>query len=80
MPPGETTWNYKLHQYYRTIPSVREDLAAILSGGDPDDIDNRLTSDAMRKSGQVGIKPGRLYLRPPAPPPPLDDSPERRGN
>ncbi len=80
MPPGETTWNYKLHQYYRTVATVREDLGAILSGGDPDDIEHRFPSDAMRKAGQVGIKAGRLYLCPPAPPPPTDGIPERRGN
>ncbi len=78
-PPGETDWNYKLHQYYRTIPAIRDDIGALLSGGDPDEIDNRLTSDEMRNAGQVGIKPGRLYLRPAAPPPPRDDAPERRG-
>ena len=80
MPPGETTWNYKLHQYYRTIPAIRDDLGAILSGGDADEIDGRLSSDAMRKAGQVGIKPGRLYLCPPPPAAPADDSPDRRGS
>lgn len=79
-PPGETDWNYKLHQYYRTSPAIREDIAAMLSGGDPDEIENRLTSDEMRNAGQVGIKPGRLYLRPAASPAPADlDNPERRG-
>ncbi len=65
-PPGETTWNYILHQYYRTVPSVREDLGAILSGGDPDQIENRFTSEQMVRSGQPYIQPGRLYVCPPA--------------
>ncbi len=65
-PPGETTWNYILHQYYRTVPAVREDLGAILSGGDPDAIENRWTSEQMVRAGQPYIQPGRLYLCPPA--------------
>lgn len=81
-PPGETDWNYKLHQYYRTNLAVRDDIAAMLSGGDPDQIDNRITSAQMKQAGQVGIQPGRLYLRPAAPAPgpaPDQDVPERRG-
>ena len=83
IPPGESTWNYKLHQYYRTNPAVRDDLGAIFSGGQPDEIDNRIASDALRRSGTPGVKPGRLYLRAAAPPPPGPfadiDVPERRG-
>ncbi len=80
-PPGETTWNYKLHQYYRTIPAIRDDIGAILSGAPPDDIDNRLTAAQMRKAGQASTLPGRLYLRPVfAPAAPADiDNPDRRG-
>ena len=82
-PPGETDWNYKLHQYYRTSPVIRDDIGAMLSGADPNEIGNRLTSDEMREAGQVGIKPGRLYLRPAPAPPPSQfaelDIPERRG-
>ena len=80
IPPGETTWNYKLHQYYRTIPAVRDDLGAALSGAPPDDIDNRLSSAQMRRAGQSAIQPGRLYLRPAAKSAPADiDNPDRRG-
>ena len=80
IPPGETTWNYKLHQYYRTNPAIRDDIAAVFSGAAPEDIDNRLTSAQMRRAGQVGILPGRLYLRPAPNPAPADiDNPDRRG-
>lgn len=80
IPPGETTWNFKLHQYYRTIPAVRDDLGAILSGGAPDDIDNRIASDALKRSGTPGVRPGRLYVRPNQVDPAPDlDIPERRG-
>ncbi len=80
-PPGETTWNYKLHQYYRTSPAIRDDIGAILSGAPPDDIDNRLTAAQMKKAGQTSILPGRLYLRPVfTPATPTDqDNPDRRG-
>ena len=80
IPPGETTWNFKLHQYYRTVPTVRDDLGAILSGGDPEAIDNRLTSEALRQTGTPGVRPGRLYLIPATPRPAPDvDIAERRG-
>ena len=80
LPPGETTWNYKLHQYYRTNPAVRDDLGAVLGGAPPDDIDGRLTSAQMKRAGQTAIQPGRLYLRPAAKPAPADiDNPDRRG-
>lgn len=61
-PPGETDWNYKLHQYYRTVPAVRDDLGAILSGGHPDEIEGRFSSDQMIQAGQPYIQPGRLYV------------------
>ncbi len=80
IPPGETTWNYKLHQYYRTNPAIRDDIGAILSGAPPDDIDNRFTAAQMKKAGQASILPGRLYLNPgPAPAPADIDNPDRRG-
>jgi esterase/lipase superfamily enzyme len=82
-PPGETTWNYTLHQYYRTVPAVREDLGAILSGGDPDQIEGRFTSEQMIRAGQPYIVPGRLYFCPSAAPQPTQfadiDVAERRG-
>lgn len=80
IPPGETTWNYKLHQYYRTNPAIRDDIAAAFSDAAPDDIDNRLTAAQMRRAGQSGILPGRLYLRPgPAAAAADIDNPDRRG-
>ncbi len=79
-PPGETTWNYKLHQYYRTNSAIRDDIAAALSDTAPDDIDNRLTAAQMRRAGQSSIIANRLYLRPgPAPAPADIDNPDRRG-
>ena len=52
----------------------------MLSGAEPDDIDDRLTAAQMKKAGQVSILPGRLYLRPAANPAPADiDNPDRRG-
>jgi esterase/lipase superfamily enzyme len=79
-PPGETAWNYKLHQYYRTNPAIRDDIGAILSGAPPDDIDNRLTSAQMKKAGQASVLPGRLYLRPgPAAAPNDIGNPDRGG-
>lgn len=80
LPPGETTWNYKLHQYYRTVPAVRDDLLAAIAGGSPDQVWHRMSSDDMRKAGQVGIKPGRLYVCPPAPPVLADTVAEHRGS
>ena len=80
IPPGETTWNYKLHQYYRTNPAIRDDIAAACSGAAPDDIEDRLTATQMRRAGQSSILSGRLYLRPGDAPAPSDiDNPDRRG-
>ena len=80
IPPGETTWNYKLHHYYRTNPAIRDDIAAAMSDTAPDDIDNRLTAAQMRRAGQSSILANRLYLRPAPAPAPVDvDNPERRG-
>jgi esterase/lipase superfamily enzyme len=64
IPPDDAEWNYIDHNYYRTVPRVRADLAQVLRNVAPDSVTGRVTSDALLQQGQPGVKPNRLYVLP----------------
>lgn len=63
-PSSDAEWNYVGHNYYRTIPFVRDDLARVFGFDMPDAapelIPGRVRGEAM--SPLMHAVPGRFYV------------------